>query len=168
MKLGVIIGAALSLAAQTAAPPPPQLYVNFLQDGKWVWKVLVIQGATLDTTSTPAVLKIAPAIVAPQTYKFNGPWLQSKNETDGSITVGLMPGRIVEQTFRSPATGNVPANYSLTYLPATDSLQVHVNGVRQEQGKTWTYVSTSRVVMFAPGEYPANSSDVVISYRTHQ
>jgi hypothetical protein len=146
----------------------PTLY-TYYQDGggRWIWKPLIIEGATLDLSGATAVLRIQsqPQIAGAPTFRFNGPWLRS-TVADRETTVGLMPGRTVVDRTVVDATPS--PSYTAAFLPAEGSMLVHVNGVMQEAGADYTVSADRRIVTFVPASVPAPTAVVTLTYRTHE
>jgi hypothetical protein len=158
----------------------PTLY-TYYQDGggRWIWKPLIIEGATLDLSGATAVLRIQSQpqidwskvtlpysqITGAPTFRFNGPWLRS-TVADRETTVGLMPGRTVVDRTVVDATPS--PSYTAAFLPAEGSMLVHVNGVMQEAGADYTVSADRRIVTFVPASVPAPTAVVTLTYRTHE
>jgi hypothetical protein len=170
---------AVSAFAQTSKPTLYTYYADAA--GKWIWKPLIIEGATLDLSGATAVLRIQSAsqpqidwtkvtlpysqITGAPTFRFNGPWLRA-TVAGTETTVGLMPGRtVVDRTVVAAAPS---PSYRAAFLPAEGSMLVHVNGVMQEAGADYTVSADRRVVTFAPASVPAPTATVTLTYRTHE
>jgi hypothetical protein len=167
--------------AACALAQRPTLY-TYYQDGagKWQWKPLIIEGATLDLTGPTAVLRIQQAapvdlskitlpysqITGAPVFRFDGPWLRAVTEANNTTVVGLMPGRtVVDRTVVAAAPS---PSYRTAFLPAEGSMLVHVNGVMQTAGEDYTVSDDRRVVTFAPASVPAPTATVTLTYRTHE
>lgn len=172
-----LIALAFAASAQTD-PPPNAIWVGYNKPGfGWAYTAILLDGLTLDRSTDPPTLRVTvPATTGP-TYKFNGPWLRTEIESTGVVSVGLMPGRTVSDNWVQPSPPM--AKFVLKWPPADGSITVHVNGLKQIEGRDYTAapfvpppdaasVGTPASVTFTTPAVPAATADISITYRTHE